>query len=93
MMCWRSCTDGTLGFTSTYMIEACLLTNAFLVFCISCSEMYKQNPLPKGMTVEEETAQARAGKGEKGRQLSTACPMRTVVERKMQELDSKCNKE
>lgn len=51
--------------------------------------MYKQNPLPKGMTVEEETAQMRAGKGEKGHRLSTACPMRTVVERKMKELDAR----
>lgn len=45
------------------------------------------------MTVEEETAQARAGKGEKGHQLSTACPMRTVVERKIKDLDSSNHKQ
>lgn len=45
------------------------------------------------MTVEEETAQARAGKGERGHQLSTACPMRTVVERKIKDLDSKADKQ
>lgn len=39
------------------------------------------------MSVEEETKQARAGKGEKGHQLSTACPMRTVVERKMKQFE------
>lgn len=59
----------------------------------SCSEMYKQHPLPKGMSVEEETAQSRAGKGERGKQLSTACPMRTVVERKIKDLDAQAGKQ
>jgi len=54
-----------------------------------CNELYKQNPLPKGMSQEEEAKKLRAGKDEKGQDMSTACPMRSVVERKWNEIQNK----
>lgn len=58
------------------------------IWC-SCNELYKQNPRPQGMTEEEETKKLRAGKGEKGQDFSTACPMRSVVERKWKDIAAK----
>lgn len=37
------------------------------------------------MSDEDEVRLARAGKGERGSDFSTACPMRSVVERKWAE--------
>ena len=54
----------------------------------SCNELYKRNPLPEGMTPEQEAKKLRAGKGEGGRDFSTACPMRSVVEKKWQDLQT-----
>jgi len=79
-------------------IQTCLAQNSYnqekcdgvlekLYAC--CNELYKRNPKPPGMSDEEEAQKLRAGKGEKGKDFSTACPMRSVVERKCKELESK----
>lgn len=59
----------------------------------SCNELYKRNPRQPGVSDEEEAKKLRAGKGEKGNDFSTACPMRTVVERKWKDIQEKKQKE
>ena len=51
--------------------------------------MYRQNPAKPGESPEQETARLRAGKGEKGSDFSTACPMRSVVERKWKDIQDR----